>query len=64
MIRAAVARHARARVTEARYLATLRDQQRPWLIEVPQIVLARHDPAALIDGIAASLGHVDEVPRG
>ena len=48
---------------EAQYIATLR-AERPWCIEVPQVVLARHDPAVLIDGIVASLGAVEGILRG
>ena len=60
LARAAAARFERASV-EARHVASLRGE-RPWLVEVPQIVLARHDPATLIDGIVASLPHsVDAV---
>ena len=62
MTRAAVARFERASA-EAQYIATLR-AERPWCIEVPQVVLARHDPAVLIDGIVASLGAVEGILRG
>ncbi len=55
MTHAATARFDRANA-EAQYVATLRTE-RPWLVEVPQIVLARHDPAVLIDGIVAALGN-------
>ncbi len=53
MVHAASARFERA-TAEAQYIATLR-AERPWLVQVPQIVLARHDPALLIDGIVANL---------
>ena len=53
MVHAASARFERA-TAEAQYIAALR-AERPWLVEVPQIVLARHDPALLIDGIVANL---------
>ncbi len=53
MVHAASARFERASA-EAQYVAGLR-AERPWLIEVPQIVLARHDPALLVDGIVANL---------
>ena len=53
MVRAASARFERASA-EAKYIAGLR-AERPWLVEVPQIVLARHDPALLVDGIVANL---------
>ena len=53
MVNAASARFERA-TAEAQYVAALH-AERPWLIQVPQIVLARHDPALLIDGIVASL---------
>ncbi len=55
MTRAATARFDRANA-EAQYVAALRTE-RPWLVEIPQIVLARHDPALLIDGIVATLGN-------
>jgi Anion-transporting ATPase len=55
MTRAATARFDRANA-EAQYVATLRTE-RPWLVEIPQIVLARHDPALLIDGMVATLGN-------
>ncbi len=45
MVHAASARFERASA-EAQYIAELR-AERPWLVEVPQIVLARHDPALL-----------------
>jgi anion-transporting ArsA/GET3 family ATPase len=60
--RAAAARFERASA-EAQYLTTLREQ-RPRLVEVPQIVLARHDSALLINGIAGSLGDFDGAGRG
>lgn len=53
MVHAASARFERASA-EAQYIAGLR-AERPWLVEVPQIVLARHDPALLVDGIVANL---------
>jgi anion-transporting ArsA/GET3 family ATPase len=53
MIAAATARFGRARV-EAEHIAMLA-AQRDWLVEVPQVVLARHDGAALIDGMVAAL---------
>jgi anion-transporting ArsA/GET3 family ATPase len=51
--RAAAARFARAAV-EAQHVESLR-AERSWLVDVPNIVLARHDGAALIDGIVARL---------
>lgn len=60
--RAAAARFERASA-EAQYLTRLR-AQRPRLVEVPQIVLARHDSALLIDGIVANLGEFDGAGRG
>jgi len=62
MTRAAVARFERASA-EAQYIATLR-AARPWLVEVPQVVLARHDSRALIDGMVASLGAIDGARGG
>jgi anion-transporting ArsA/GET3 family ATPase len=53
MTRAAEARFARAAV-EAQHIESLR-AERPWLTDVPNIVLARHDGAALIDGMVARL---------
>ncbi len=59
--RAAVAHFERASA-HARHVEMLREQLprlthlMPHLIEVPQIVLPRHDQASLIDGIVASLG--------
>jgi anion-transporting ArsA/GET3 family ATPase len=53
MVHAASARFERA-TSEAEYVTTLRTE-RPSYIEVRQIVLARHDPALLIDGIIANL---------
>ncbi len=57
MIRAATARFDRSSA-QAHHIEMLREQcahlATP-LLEVPQIVLARHDPAVLIDGIIASL---------
>jgi len=61
LARAAAARFERASV-EASLVASLRGE-RPWLIEVPQIVLARHDQAALVDGIVASLQRSIEAPH-
>ena len=60
--RAAAARFERA-TAEAQYIAALRGE-RPWVVEVPQIVLPRHDPTALIDGIVASLPTTFEAPHG
>jgi anion-transporting ArsA/GET3 family ATPase len=40
---------------DAEHVAALR-AERPWVIEQPRIVLARHDAATLIDGIAANVG--------
>jgi len=54
MVRVAAARFDRA-AADAEYVAALR-RERPWVIEQPRIVLARHDPAALIDGILANVG--------
>ena len=62
MTRTAVARFERASA-EAQYIATLR-AERPRIVEVPQVVLARHDPAALVDGIVANLGDVEGAHRG
>jgi anion-transporting ArsA/GET3 family ATPase len=53
MITAATARFGRARV-EAEHIAVLA-AQRDWLVNVPHVVLARHDGAALIDGMAEAL---------
>jgi anion-transporting ArsA/GET3 family ATPase len=55
MVNAASARFEHASA-EAEYVAGLR-AERPWLVQVPQIVLARHDAAQLIDGIVASLSN-------
>jgi anion-transporting ArsA/GET3 family ATPase len=52
LVRAATARFERASA-EARYLATL--PGRPGFIQVPQVVLARHDPTALVDRIIGAL---------
>jgi anion-transporting ArsA/GET3 family ATPase len=54
MIGVARARFARA-TTDAEYVAALR-RERPWVIEQPHVVLARHEPAKLIDAIAANVG--------
>jgi anion-transporting ArsA/GET3 family ATPase len=54
MIAVARTRFARASA-EAEHIDTLA-AARDWLVEVPNIVLARHDSAALIDGMAAALG--------
>ncbi len=53
MVHAASTRFERASA-EAQYVSALREE-RPWLVQVPQVVLARHDAALLIDGIVASL---------
>jgi anion-transporting ArsA/GET3 family ATPase len=63
MVRVAAARFDRA-AADAEHVAALR-RERSWVIEQPRIVLARHDPAALIDGIAANVGAVfDGARRG
>jgi hypothetical protein len=62
MTRAAVARFERASA-EAEYISTLR-AARPWVVEVPQVVLARHDSKALIDGMVESLRAIDGARGG
>jgi len=56
MIKTAAARFGRA-AAEAEHLATLRSG-RPWLVEVPQFVMARHDGGALIDAMITNLRDV------
>ena len=61
MTRTASARFERASA-EAQYIATLREGHKR-LIEVPRVVLARHDSKALIDGIVASLDAAQDMER-
>jgi anion-transporting ArsA/GET3 family ATPase len=56
MVKTAAARFQRASA-EAQHLATLRSA-RPWLVEVPQFVMARNDGAALIDAMVANVRNV------
>jgi anion-transporting ArsA/GET3 family ATPase len=56
IVRTAAARFGRA-AAEAEHLATLRSG-RPWLVEVPQFVMARHDGGALVDAMVANLHDV------
>jgi anion-transporting ArsA/GET3 family ATPase len=53
MVKTAAARFQRASA-EAQHLTTLRSA-RPWLVEVPQFVMARHDGGALIDAMVANV---------
>lgn len=55
MIRAASIRHTRA-AAESEYIMALQTE-RPWLVQVAQIVLARHD-GTLIDGVVAQLAGI------
>jgi len=61
MVGIAGARFERAQ-SDAQHVAALRNE-RPWVIEQPQIVLARHDPRALIDAIAANVAAAFEGAR-
>jgi anion-transporting ArsA/GET3 family ATPase len=62
MTRVAGSRFERA-TAEQHYIATLR-AERPWVVEIPQIVLPHHDTAALVDGIIAHLPNPIEAPHG
>jgi hypothetical protein len=53
MVAAATTRFARSSA-EAEHIDTLAAEH-DWLVEVPNVVLARHDAAALIDGMAAAV---------
>lgn len=57
----AAARFERATAQE-QYIATLR-AERPWVVEIPDIVQPGHDPSVLVDGIIASLPASLEAPH-